>query len=94
LHRLRRDFDAIEEDEGEEEEEGDDEVYGGVLDRSRFHPARYESKGETREEIFRRRRGGGAASAAEFTSEVGAVQFESSRPITRKCLVTTLGRYI
>ena len=46
----------------------DDEVYD--LDRSRFHPARYESKGETREEILRRQRGrggGGGVLGSSFT---------------------------
>jgi len=33
--------------EREEEDGGHDEVYAGVLDRSRFHPERYDSKGET-----------------------------------------------
>ena len=55
---------------GEEEENGDDdEVYTGILDRARFHPNRYESKGETREEILRRYNGEGPTTAAEFMSE-------------------------
>lgn len=37
-------FDAVHEEEEEEEWDGEDEVYAGVLDRSRFHPERYESK--------------------------------------------------